>query len=291
HVSSSEKGGSSTNSGGGAVGGAGGTGVGSGTGALTLPSDDRYFAFAFLPLLRGNHTVINDGLHNLTLYKYDRKLSVPAVYLTYPAGPTLFVPAHLTSTSLDNLTQAADAMSKLPALKDSFSVRTNLCSTKLTQNVALLNLLHWQSIVKRSRGSLDTILGEFMMIGEMEIIKFLTDIFDALFGIYEEWPLGGEGGSAITVGAAADNNNSSPASQKLQQQQQELDQRIFHALVFILGIVLDKRFTNHRPTVDEYIDKRFKSPLAWVHLIQPFQRIIADPTNPAASKDLRAAIK
>ncbi|KAJ3278028.1 hypothetical protein HK104_002729, partial [Borealophlyctis nickersoniae] len=221
---------------------------------------DRNFAFAFLPLLRGNHTVINDGSHGLILYKWDRKFAVPGVYLTYPAGPNIFVPTHLT----DSVMVAADVMSKLPALKDTLTVRTNLCSTKLTQNVSLLNLVHWRQAVASHRLTVDAILKDFCLIGELEIIKFLPSIFDALFHILDSKDANRDG---------------------------KLDDAVFKALVFILGIVMDKRFTNHRPTVDAYIEGRFGSTGAWKGLVGSFEGLVGAARDANRAKELRSAVR
>jgi len=74
---------------------------------------------------------------------------------------------------------------------------------------------------------MSTILKEFTFIGEFEIIKFIQDIFDALFSILD-----------------SDKNKDSA-----------LDSLVFQALVFILGIITDKRFTTFRPVLDVYIEK------------------------------------
>jgi len=73
---------------------------------------------------------------------------------------------------------------------------------------------------------MSTILKNFTFIGEIEIIKFVQDIFDALFSILD--------------------------SEK--NKDQSLDSLVFSALIFILGIITDKRFTVFRPVLDVYIE-------------------------------------
>ncbi|KAI9096537.1 hypothetical protein DFS34DRAFT_623201 [Phlyctochytrium arcticum] len=225
---------------------------------------EQNFAFAFLPLLRGNHTVITDANHALNLYKYERRITAPAVYLAYPAGANLLVHAKHSPSSADALATAADAMSKLPTLKDSFVIRTYLCSTKLTQNVSLHNLLHW----RQGRQSVEHVLRDFTMIGEIEIIKFLPGILDALFSII-------------------DNNTDKSLSKDVP----NVEELVFTALVFTLGIVMDKRFVEHRATVDTYIATRLKSPRAWVVLLREFELLVKNPGDVGKGKELRSAIK
>ncbi|TPX60178.1 hypothetical protein SpCBS45565_g07576 [Spizellomyces sp. 'palustris'] len=225
---------------------------------------ERNFAFAFLPLLRGNHMVISDSTHSLNLYKYDKRVAVSSVYLTYPAGANLLVPAKQAPSSFDALTTAADAMSKLPMLKDSVTIRTQLCSTKLTQNVSLHNFLHW----RQGHQPVKTVLREFILIGELEIIMFLPAILDSLFSILDAVADGSLGVSS-----------------------QSVDDLVFSALVFILGIVVDKRFTSHRAALDNYIRSTFSSERAWEILLRGFERLIKHPQDSGKGKELRSAIK
>ena len=62
---------------------------------------------------------------------------------------------------------------------------------------------------------------------------------------------------------------------------------VFDALVTVLGIVQDRRFTNFKPVLDVYIDKHFSSASVWNQLIRSMSMLLADKT----SKQLRAAIK
>jgi dedicator of cytokinesis protein 3 len=62
---------------------------------------------------------------------------------------------------------------------------------------------------------------------------------------------------------------------------------VFDALVTVLGIVQDRRFTNFKPVLDVYIDKHFSSASVWNQLIRSMSMLLADKS----SKQLRAAIK
>lgn len=98
---------------------------------------------------------------------------------------------------------------------------------------------------------------------EVEVCKFLRDIFDALFGIL---------GSQQNSGG-------------------EVDELVFQALVTILGIVADRRFTNFKPVLDVYIDRHFHSSRASSHIISSLQKLLRTSTSPEAATTLRSSIK
>ncbi|ORX57813.1 hypothetical protein BCR36DRAFT_409280 [Piromyces finnis] len=243
---------------------------------------DKIFGYAFLPLVRRNNTVINDSLHNIPIYRYDKKLEHPSVYLLYQANIQAnkedysFTNAYaeinnnntniFSTSSSNNTNSIAEQASHIVVLKDTLNIRTALCSTKLTQNVALLNLLHWEEASNNDMEKLSTILKEFTLIGELEIIKFLKDILEALFSIL-----------------ACELNNDG-----------KLNDLVMSGLVFTLSIVMDKRFTNHRPFVDGYIidDKDgFHFSSVWQNLITAFHKLLSDPVSPSSAKEIRNAIK
>ena len=70
------------------------------------------------------------------------------------------------------------------------------------------------------------------------------DIFDALFGILIS----------------------------KQNQVGEVDDLVFQALVTILGIVSDRRFTNFKPVLDVYIERHFTCSTASSHIIKSLDR-------------------
>ena len=146
-------------------------------------------------------------------------------------------------------------------MRDSLVIRSSLCSTKFTQNSVLLSLLNWEQITDKEL--LSTILSKFTFVGEVEIVKFLRDIFDSLFAIL-----------------VSSNNQSG-----------EMDHLVFNALVTVLGIVQDRRFSNFQPVLDVYIERHFTCASAASHMIHSMNRLLQDPTANDTASSLRAALK
>src|ERR1700761_378733 len=131
--------------------------------------NERPFAFAYLPLFTNNNA-IQDGSHSLVLYRADRGGAMtPTEY--YDAPPVLAPGANpLTLPIPPSVAKTAVPM------KDSLVVRSLVCSTTYTSSNSLLGLLHWEEI--SDQAELSSYLSKFTFIGELEIVKFLTDIFD-----------------------------------------------------------------------------------------------------------------
>ncbi|KAI7952095.1 hypothetical protein MJO28_007779 [Puccinia striiformis f. sp. tritici] len=215
---------------------------------------DKPFAFSYLPLFSANRTFIPDGEHNLILFKYDEQSATPEVYSR--VRPT-FVPGQM-------IPEVTPALSKLLIpLKDSFVVRSFLCSTLHTQDEVLLRLMKWNTLLDDPEVLRQT-LTKLKFASEVEICKFLRNIFDALFGV-------------LVSRANAETK--------------EYEELVFNALVTLLGIVSDRRFTNFKPVVDLYIDHHFSSTTASNHLLQSFQCLLNNPTSPENAHPLRCTIK
>jgi hypothetical protein len=221
----------------------------------SLDGADRPFAFAYLPLFPDNRAFVQDGSHCLVLYRADRLLNIsPSDYYGAPA----ILPAG----------QRPDALTIPPLLqrtavpmRESLVIRSYLCSTKYTQNSVLLGLLNWGDLA--SHDELLTVLSKFTFVGEVEIVKFLGDIFNSLFAILIS-PSNGNG---------------------------QLDNLVFNALVAVLGIVQDHRFSNFQPVLDVYIEKHFSCATASLHILHSMNRLIADPTSSENAQPLRSALK
>ncbi|OCH91820.1 cytoplasmic protein [Obba rivulosa] len=224
--------------------------VGRGSDALERP-----FAFAFLPLFPDGRAFLEDGSHTLVLYRADRLGQITSdMYLQ--ATPWLSA-----NQRLEQLSMPTELQRIAPPMRDSLTIRSSLCSTKFTQNSVLLSLLNWQQIVDREL--LGTVLQGFPYVGEVEIVKFLRDIFDSLFGIL-----------------VSQNNQSG-----------EMDGLVFNALVTVLGIVQDRRFSNFQPVLDVYIEKHFECASAASHIMHSMNRLLQDPSASETASSLRAALK
>ncbi|KAG6378093.1 putative cytoplasmic protein [Boletus reticuloceps] len=216
---------------------------------------ERVFAFAFQPLFPGQGAFLEDGSHTLVLYKADRLGQItPDMYLS--SSPWV-----LPGQRPDQLTVSADLLRLAPPLRDTLIIRSSLCSTKFTQNPVLLSLLKWDQIPDKEL--LSTVLTKFTFVGEGEIVKFLSDIFDSLFGIL--------------------------VSQM--NQSGEMDHLVFNALVTVLGIIQDRRFSNFQPVLDIYIEQHFNCASASSRMIKSMDRLLRNPTGTDTASPLRAALK
>ena len=98
--------------------------------------------------------------------------------------------------------------------KDSLLIASCLCSTKLTQNVELLGLLKYHSSKSQQ---LPAILSALMKVDGEEVVKFLQDVLDALFNIL-----------------------------MLNSDSNIFDHSVFDCLVFIIGLVTDRKYEHFK---------------------------------------------
>ncbi|KAH9046876.1 hypothetical protein EDB84DRAFT_1557919 [Lactarius hengduanensis] len=216
---------------------------------------DKPFAFAFLPLFPDGRAFLEDGSHTLVLYRADRLNQItPDMYL----GATSWL---LPGQRQEHLTVPAELQRMAPPIRDVLVIRSSLCSTRHTQNPVLSRLLNWTHIEEKEL--LSAVLVKFTFVGEIEIVKFLRDIFGSLFAIL-----------ASPMNSAGD-----------------MDHLVFNALVTVLGIVQDRRFSNFQPVLDIYIQQHFNYASASSHMISSMNRMLADPTGNDTASPLRAAIK
>lgn len=218
-------------------------------------ANDKPFAFAFLPLFPDKRAFLEDGSHTLVLYRADKAAQLtPDIYL---AGPSWLA----TGQRPEEIMVHPDMQRIAPPLRDTLTIRSSLCSTTFTQNPVLLSLLSWDKITDREL--LSTVLTKFTFVGEGEIVKFLRDIFDSLFGILVS----------------------------LNNQSGEMDHLVFNALVTVLGIVQDRRFNNFQPVLDVYIEKHFNCAAASSHIMHSMNRLLVNPTSDETASPLRAALR
>eukprot|EP01091_Cochliopodium_minus_P014425 TRINITY_DN4896_c0_g1_i1.p1 TRINITY_DN4896_c0_g1~~TRINITY_DN4896_c0_g1_i1.p1 ORF type:complete len:1575 (-),score=457.60 TRINITY_DN4896_c0_g1_i1:11-4198(-) len=165
------------------------------------------YAHAFLKLTKTDGTVLNDGKHLVDLFK-----------------PT----KNATKASMMN------PSSKIQIKKEEkIQINIKLCSTGLTQNISMLQLLHWKEYPNRVK----EILSRFTYVDAFEIIKFLEETFNSLFQILEA--------------------------------QEDLSEMVFEALTKIVGLLTDSRsskFTKFEPLLDNYINTQYKNKNAHIIL-------------------------
>ncbi|KZT56696.1 hypothetical protein CALCODRAFT_483819 [Calocera cornea HHB12733] len=219
------------------------------------PESDRPFAFGFLPLFPDGKAFVKDGEHNLLLFKADRLQQIMAPdYLDAPWSAA-------DRSKLDQITIPANLAKSTSLTRDSLIIRSYLCSTRFTQNSVLLELLDWERLSSTSQ--ILAVLSRFTFGGEGEIVKFLRDIFDSLFSIL----------------VSSHNHHG------------DLDDAVFHALVTVIGIIQDRRFTNFQPVLDVYIEEHFGCAPASSRLIHSMNRLLANPSGAETATKLRSAFK
>lgn len=147
---------------------------------------------------------MKDHAHELLVYKLDhRKFDENATdYLRLPS---------IRCELADNAKPSGPGM--VMNSKDSLSISSCLCSTKLTQNVELLGLLKYHS----QPDELPSILARLMRVDGEEVVKFLQDVLDSLFNILMQ-------------------NSDSDV----------YDNSVFECLIFIVGLVTDRKYEHFK---------------------------------------------
>ncbi|KAF1917152.1 C2 domain in Dock180 and Zizimin proteins-domain-containing protein [Ampelomyces quisqualis] len=200
------------------------------------------FALCWMPLW--NHEAfVQDGNHALTLYRYDEYTS------SMIAGKGAYLGLPWSAKKKDE-----HVMGPMAAVH----VKTFLCSTKYSQDPTILGLVKWQD---QGAGELVGLLRRFNFVPEIEIVKLLDEIFDALFAVQSH-----HAGS------------------------EEYEDLVFNALVIVFGIVHDRRF-NLEPLVDQYARTKVFHSLVTSCLMQSYGRLLAKPTDSESSRRLRATFK
>nr|XP_034984231.1 dedicator of cytokinesis protein 4 isoform X3 [Zootoca vivipara] len=182
--------------------------------------EKKLFGFSFVPLMQENGRTLPDGTHELIVHKCEENVSLQdsSRYLKFP-----FSKGHL----LSNNHQA------VKTTKESFWITSFLCSTKLTQNGDMLDLLKWRAHPEK----IASCLSKLKEIDGSEIVKFLQDTLDTLFGILDE--------------------NS-----------QKYGSQVFDCLVHIINLLQDSKFHHFKPVMDTYIESHFAGALAYRDLIK-----------------------
>uniref|UniRef100_A0A803T6X3 Dedicator of cytokinesis 3 n=1 Tax=Anolis carolinensis TaxID=28377 RepID=A0A803T6X3_ANOCA len=196
--------------------------------------EKKLFGFAFTPLMRDDGTTLSDDIHELYVYKCDENSTFNnhALYLGLPC----------CKEDYNGCPNIPSSLIFQRSTKESFSISTQLSSTKLTQNgtfcvlnflLDLLALLKWKAYPDRVMD----ILGRLRHVSGEEIVKFLQDILDTLFVILD------------------DNT-------------EKYGLLVFQSLVFIINLLRDSKYFHFRPVMDTYIQKHFAGALAYKELIR-----------------------
>ncbi|KAM9324829.1 dedicator of cytokinesis protein 1 [Gastrophryne carolinensis] len=215
---------------------------------------EKIFAVAFVKLMRYDGTTLRDGEHDLLVYKAEaKKLEDASTYLSLLATKIeLEEKGHSTTgKSMQNLGSCTIS-------KDSFQLATLVCSTKLTQNVDLLGLLKWRS----NTNLLQKNLRQLMNVDGGEVVKFLQDTLDALFNIIME-------------------NSES----------ETFDILVFDALVFIIGLIADRKFQHFNPVLETYIKKHFSATLAYTKLTKVLKNYVENADKPGITEQVYKVMK
>ncbi|KAL8714705.1 MAG: hypothetical protein Q9225_006524 [Loekoesia sp. 1 TL-2023] len=205
------------------------------------------FALCWIPLW-DQDAFIKDGLHQPLLYLYDKVTS------SSDKGRGAYMALPWNSRARDDTTKDETFTGPVATLQ----IQTYLCSTVFSQDRVLVGLLKWRD---QPEEQLLGLLRQFTFVPEIDIVKLVNDLFDALFGIF-------------VSNAGKD----------------EYEDLVFNALVTILGIVHDRRF-NLGPLIDKYIETKFDYPFATPCLIRSYLRLLARPADPQNSRRLHATFK
>jgi hypothetical protein len=209
---------------------------------------DFPFALCWLPLW-DQHAFLHDGPHSLLLHSYDKATST-----VDESGKGAYLSLPWSALGKNSAVKDEDVTGPLAIVQ----VESNLCSTEFSQDQVILGLINWR---KKTGNEVLELLRRLLFVSEIEIVKQLRDVFDALFGIL------------------VDNAGS-----------EDYEDLIFNALVTVLGIVHDRRF-NLGPLVDHYTENQFNFPFATPCLVRSYLRLLQGADSPQQSRNLRAAFK
>uniref|UniRef100_A0A8C4P2U3 Dedicator of cytokinesis 4 n=1 Tax=Dromaius novaehollandiae TaxID=8790 RepID=A0A8C4P2U3_DRONO len=205
--------------------------------------EKKLFGFSFVPLMQENGRTLPDGTHELIVHKCEENTNLQdsSRYLKLPFSKGIF---------LGNNSQA------VKTTKESFWITSFLCSTKLTQNGDMLDLLKWRTHPDKIAGC----LSKLKEIDGSEIVKFLQDTLDTLFGILDE--------------------NS-----------QKYGSKVFDCLVHIINLLQDSKFHHFKPVMDTYIESHFAGALAYRDLIKVLKWHIDRVTEVELQEHIQEVLK
>uniref|UniRef100_A0A672IAY2 Dedicator of cytokinesis 2 n=1 Tax=Salarias fasciatus TaxID=181472 RepID=A0A672IAY2_SALFA len=203
---------------------------------------EKNFAMAFVRLMKDDGTVLQDGLHDLVVFKGDSKrMEDVNCYLSLPSTRHHHGEPHKGAGLGRSSSSVSGSGGLSVSSRDSFSISTLVCSTKLTQNVGLLGLLKWRTRPELLRENLEKLRN----IDGEEVVKFLQDTLDALFNIMME-----------------------------HSQSDDYDILVFDALIYIIGLIADRKFQHFNTVLEAYIKQHFSATLAYKKLMSVLKRYL-----------------
>jgi dedicator of cytokinesis protein 3 len=191
-------------------------------------SEPKMFGFSFARLMEQDGATIADGTHELFVYKCeDHSKLQGGHYLKLPCS------------SADEQASPDVIPTFARSGKETFFIKSLLCSTKLTQNGDLLALLQWRNHPERIQDSLTRVL----RLKDEELVKFLQDVLDALFALF-----------------STEDGNST-----------EHSGLVFHVVVSIFCLLQSNKFQHFKPIIDAYIENHFSAALVYKGLLSSVQ--------------------